>query len=384
MSEEKALVFGALTLDTNILEDKQYWFDGGLLKQLTQFANSPIRIVFSDVVHNEAKKHLASKITTANREIKKAIRSATNRLKLPQEQIESAKSALNINDSDEELAEKQLQQYYEDVQAEIIESKEHLDKKTLMQMYFATTPPFELKKDKKNEFPDAIALISLENWADDNSIKILVISKDKGWVNFAEKSEWLTVISDLGEAIQMVHPEQQVKTILKAFNSKGLFEEGSPLYDSIEEEIKNNVEGASVDDISVEASSQYCYEYEDLEANYISHDFHTDEAGQIKVAVLSIESEKITLMVRADIKCEVGANFDFSVWDSVDKEYIGLSIGEYFSVEEEFHTEILIEIYGDFSQGYTDMDIGDIIISENIGIADFGDIEPDWRDYDEE
>ena len=251
-----------------------------------------------------------------------------------------------------------------------------------MQRYFSTQAPFELKKEKKNEFPDAVALISLEGWADYNDTKVLVVSNDKGWEGFAKESEWLTVKNDLAEAIEMVQPENQVNAILEVFHNKGFLEEDSFLYESIKDAIVNSLE-ESVFDIYIEAYSSFYYEYEDIEIDYLSHDFHTNENGQVGVTVVGIDSDRITLIVDADVKCEIGASFDFSVWDSIDKEYVGLTSGQYFSIEEEYKTDILIELYGDFKQGYADMDVGDITVSGSIGYVEFGEVEPDWGDYEE-
>lgn len=382
MPEDQAQIYGAISIDNNILKGCGYEFDQGLLRQLSQFANSPITIVFSDVIHNEAKKHLASGMSEARKHIKKGLRSALYKLNIPQKYISEAKWALAIDGSDEEIAERRLNQYYNEINAEIIDSEQHLDSKELMKRYFATQPPFELKKEKKNEFPDAVALIGIEDWAAYNDTKVLVVSKDKGWEDYAKESEWLTVKKDLAEAIEKVQPENQVKAILEAFHNNGFLEDDSLLYSAIKDEIENHLEMTGPD-IYIEAFSSFYYEYECVEAEYLAHKFYTDEDGKINVTVVGVEEDQIILIVNVDVKCEVSASFDFSTWDSIDKEYIGLKSGQYSSIEEEFHADILIELYGDFNRGYADMDIGNITVSGTIGVAEFGEIEPDWGDYEE-
>lgn len=45
------------------------------------------------------------------------------------------------------------------------------DMERLVNSYFKPLPPFESSGDKKNEFPNAIALLSLEKWAEENRKK---------------------------------------------------------------------------------------------------------------------------------------------------------------------------------------------------------------------
>ena len=63
------------------------------------------------------------------------------------------------------------------------------------------SPPFEEPDKKKHEFPDAIALLSLEEWAEVNKTRILAVSCDRGWAAFAAESEWIVVDSDLASAL---------------------------------------------------------------------------------------------------------------------------------------------------------------------------------------
>ena len=61
----------------------------------------------------------------------------------------------------------------------------------LFECYFEQMPPFRGGRDKKHEFPDCMALLSLEDYANRAGIQIVVVSKDIGWKQFDEKSEYL-------------------------------------------------------------------------------------------------------------------------------------------------------------------------------------------------
>ena len=379
MAKNEVEVFGAFSIDNSTLKSNGYKFNEGLLKQLIQFSNSPIQMIFSDVIHNEAKKHLAINISGAKSNVERAIKSAKKHLQIPEKQIAIAQKALTLDCEASDLAEGRLREYYERLNAEIVSSGEYLDTDILMEKYFKTQAPFEVKKEKKNEFPDAIALISLEAWAKENETKILVVSNDKGWKGFSEQSRWIFVKDNLAEAIAEVQPENQVDTIIENLHRNGALEKGSVFAKLIKEAIEKSLDGSGID---IEASSHLYFEYDDVEVFYIDHDFVLDEAGRIKVNIIGIESDQIMLTVDVIIKCDVSATFDFSVWDSIDREYVGLIGGNHFSVEEEYDSEILVELNGDFKQGYMNMEVGEITVLTEIGYANFGEIEPDYHESD--
>jgi hypothetical protein len=65
--------FGAISIDNNVLKATGYNFDRGLLKELEQFRTSAVRVIQTDVIHNEAVKHIGMEITKAKNSISKAL-----------------------------------------------------------------------------------------------------------------------------------------------------------------------------------------------------------------------------------------------------------------------------------------------------------------------
>ena len=84
------------------------------------------------------------------------------------------------------------------------------DMDRLIKMYFDPSAPFETSKNKKNEFPDAIALITMEEWAKLNNKKLLAITKDQGWSDFAARSEWIFTEQDLAAGLEMLQDDAEV------------------------------------------------------------------------------------------------------------------------------------------------------------------------------
>lgn len=379
--DEIELDFGAITIDNATYKGEGYRFYEGLLAQMRQFKESPVKVLQTDIVHNEAINHIGQEISKTRSSIEQALRSANKQLKIKSEVIENARALLSVDGSEAEIAEARLEKYYEFIGAEKIDSGRYADLSRLMELYFATEAPFESGKDKKNEFPDAIALLALEGWAEENEINIIAVSQDKGWKNFSEGSDRITLVSSLAEALEKFQPHNKVVSIISHIREDSLLDGENHVLEEIEQAIINSVDGC---DIWVEASSYMHFEWEDVSASYISHELDKDQDGLVKVRVVSINDEEIVLKVGATVEVEVEASFDFSVRDSIDKDYVGMG-GNVCTTTESYHTDILLSLTGDFSQDFDDIDVAEIEVLETIGRADFGEVEPDWRsEYEDE
>ena len=378
--DDAELDFGAITIDTCILLSAGYKFNEGLLKQMEQFARSPVQVVQTDIVHKEAMKHIADGINKSRISIKQALKSATKYLRIPEATVETARGLLAVPGGDLEVAEERLQRYYAQIGAKVLESDKYVDLSRLMKMYFETEKPFEERKDKKNEFPDAIALISLERWAEVNDINLIAVSLDKGWKTFAEKSNRITVIGNLAEAIAKFQPHNKVNSIIETIRENALFDDENYLLTEIEKAIIGTLGEV---DIDIEATSSFSYEESAVFADYMSHTLAVDDQGLIIINVVSIKEKTVVLQVNADVTCEIAASFDFSAWDSIDREYVRIGSST-CTVEETYNTDILISLTGDFGKRVEELEIKKIEILEVIDHANFDEVEPDWRDLEEE
>ena len=379
--DEIELDFGSITIDNATYKGEGYRFYEGLLAQMRQFKESPVKVLQTDIVHNEAINHIGQEISKTRSSIEQALRSANKQLKIKSEVIENARALLSVDGSEAEIAEARLEKYYEFIGAEKIDSGRYADLSRLMEMYFATEAPFESGKDKKNEFPDAIALLALEGWAEENEINIIAVSQDKGWKNFSEGSDRITLVSSLAEALEKFQPHNKVVSIISHIREDSLLDGENHVLEEIEQAIINSVDGC---DIWVEASSYMHFEWEDVSASYISHELDKDQDGLVKIRVVSINDEEIVLKVGATVEVEVEAGFDFSVRDSIDKDYVGMGVNV-CTTTESYHTDILLSLTGDFSQDFDDIDVAEVEVLETIGRADFGEVEPDWRsEYEDE
>ncbi|NGN99930.1 DUF4935 domain-containing protein [Grimontia sp. S25] len=380
MEEDIELDYGAITIDNASLKGEGYRFYEGILKQMRQFKDSPVQVIQTDIVHNEAMKHIGQEISNTRSSIERALRSANKQLKINPAQIDQARELLSVDGGELEIADQRLQKYYEWIGGKVISSSDYADLSLLMELYFETEAPFETGKDKKNEFPDAIALLSVEGWAEANDLNVIAVSQDKGWTNYSENSERITVVSSLSAALEKFQPHNEVANIIASIREDSLLDEPNHILEQITSAISDSLDGA---DIDIEASSSFYYEYGDVYATYHDHDFETDENGLVKVNIIRITDELITLKVTAIVECVVHASFDFSVRDSIDKDYVGMG-GASCEMESSYKTDVVITLAGDFSDGIDNIDAEEIEVMETLGYADFGEVEPDWRSYEDE
>ncbi|HIF9421727.1 TPA: PIN domain-containing protein [Photobacterium damselae] len=380
MEEDIELDYGAITIDNASLKGEGYRFYEGILKQMRQFKDSPVQVIQTDIVHNEAIKHIGQEISNTRSSIERALRSANKQLKINPAQIDQARELLSVDGGELEIADQRLQKYYEWIGGKVISSSDYADLSLLMELYFETEAPFETGKDKKNEFPDAIALLSVEGWAEANDLNVIAVSQDKGWTNYSENSERITVVSSLSAALEKFQPHNEVANIIASIREDSLLDEPNHILEQITSAISDSLDGA---DIDIEASSSFYYEYDDVYATYHDHDFETDENGLVKVNIIRITDELITLKVTAIVECVVHASFDFSVRDSIDKDYVGMG-GASCEMESSYKTDVVITLAGDFSDGIDNIDAEEIEVMETLGYADFGEVEPDWRSYEDE
>ena len=371
------LDYGAITIDTSVFDNNGIALERGLLNQLDQFKGSPVQVLISEIIDNEVTAHLKDKVKDSRTKINQALRAASNQLRVTDKHLSDAKALIFDVGKDIDVARERLKAFYDRTDALIIECDGTVDVTNLIRMYFGFVAPFETNADKKNEFPDALALLSLEAWAERNEVKVLAVSSDKGWSKYAEASNRIDVIDNLSDAISHFQPHNFAKNIIDAIKSDYVGRVDNEVFDSIKEGIIDSLDGI---DICVEASSLFAVEEDDVHAVYADHELYCDNSGNPEVNIIRVESELLVLQVTADVTCKVNASFGLAVWDSIDKEYIGMGSTS-GSVDEQYSTEVLIYLCGDFTQGLESIRVEEIEVIDVPSHVEFGEIEPDgWRD----
>lgn len=154
--------FVVITLDTNIFHEANYRFEEGYLKRLEQFRENQITtLIISEVVNREIKSHISKPVKEAQDKFMQGLKGIKKYWKINEEEIKQIKKLAFNDTSCQDLVSIDLNKFQQSTSLEII-GFENVSIEILMDKYFNCEPPFGLGK-KKNEFPDAIALLSLDN-----------------------------------------------------------------------------------------------------------------------------------------------------------------------------------------------------------------------------
>ncbi|MGM5049534.1 PIN domain-containing protein [Tardiphaga sp. 604_B6_N1_1] len=363
--------YDAVTVDTNIFDQKKLNLHSGMLARLKQFKEGSAKLVLSEIVVREVHRHLTREAETAMQALKSAIRQSglTGVFTEP-----SLKALREINDQalkPKESATSALKNWMEATGCEVLPA-EGANMKRLIGMYFAPEAPFEQAENKKNEFPDAIALITLEDWAKKNQKKILAITQDKGWIAFASESEWIDTETDLSNALQRFQKHADSAREIVA-NFLAAIETGDK--ESERAEIESRVADA-VSEISpyAEASAAYNYDNDLVELSFKAMHFVQFGDDQFDFKIVQFGKDEIVARLSVEITAEAQAWFSYFLYDEGDQVRIGESREK---VELTFDAGILITLQGEFPDDYeiTDFELVDVPDS-----VYFGDINPDYND----
>jgi hypothetical protein len=120
----------------------------------------------------------------------------------------------------------------------ILYSSDYVSLQKLIETYFNKYPPFS--KKKKDEFPDAIVLLTLETWAEKENTVLLAVSKDRDWHEFCKGSQHLLCVDDLFQALTLLHNDSEfvLRAIVEAIKSDSIDEVcGGSLFTLLENQI---------------------------------------------------------------------------------------------------------------------------------------------------
>lgn len=225
------------------------------------------------------------------------------------------------------------------------------------------SPPFSTKADKKSEFPDAIALLSLERWAAEQRGFVLAVSTDGDWARSAEQSLNVICVPQLAAALNLFNRDDAfVAARLAANPAAGTAASLSASIERAHEE--------AVEIFYVEANAPYHYESED---EYATIDAW--EVAEPRFNVLTSDADFVTVAFPVAVKATFHASFSITVRDSIDKDYVSIG-GSQASTSEEFDVQVVVTVARDDDD--PDPEVVDLETDPTTLSADFGYVEVDY------
>lgn len=355
--------FVAITLDTNIFQSEGYRFEEGYLKRLEQFCENQIAtLIISEVVNREIKSHISQSVKEAQDKFMQGLKGIKKYWKINEEEIEQIKKLAFNDTSYQDLVSIDLNKFQQSTSLEII-GFENVSIEILMDKYFNCEPPFGLAK-KKTEFPDAIALLSLDEWADRNETKIIAVSNDGDWESFCENSTNLVLIKDLPSLFKLFQAEEAEEFC------EYLSEHYLDIIDgNLDEMILNKLQQEICDIIEVD----YDGDVQNLDIN-VDNSFEFKKMSEKNIIFTSInykpDANEITVSATIEVKITAQCDLFDSVYDSLDGDYTiigGVMDAKFQTLIDQ---EVFIYLYSDTHMSFrTPLEIVEIeIIKKTINI----------------
>ena len=362
--------YGAIAIDTSILEACNYNLEKGILTSLFQFKDSNIKIILPEIVYREAIKRISERYDDAKTRIGKAIDLSIKTFYTEGRDCDRARDILISKEQPIQIAERIMKKFISRTNAIVISFDSMKSFRPILDNYFACRPPFQNKKNKKNEFPDAISLFSLEQWAIDNSVCTVVVSKDEDWLEYAKQSKWLSGFRNLEKAISCFLPNNAVAILKEKINAH-LTDKNGKLNLQIEKELKEYILGL---DLSTRASCFFEYENISTHTEMCGYSFNEKSNGIFDIDVLEFSGTETVFAIPARVAVHVLGHFLFYTYDSSNSQY-----NDYWeeTIEKDENLEVRIVVYcGDLNVEKGKLIVQRIENFTNMTSVNFGKIEP--------
>lgn len=363
----------AISIDTTTIKQAGYRFESGLLAQLVQFAHTDApTFILSDIVVRETRRQLIEIARQARDSLKGSIGRAQSSGLIAGQALGEMSAAANAMPTAEQATDARIERFVQRTGAAVLSSSA-VNPATLVDMYFAMSAPFEL--GKRAEFPDAIALLALEAWAEVNDARILAVSQDSGWTAYCETSDRIDAVGDLDRALQLIQENADELASIAATFIHQVVDEALP-----------NIHAAIFDQTEAALESMVAYGEGhgafELEGEQVEFALQSVSFYGVEPLIVSHTGDALAVSFEAGLQLDATCSFSLSKYDSVDREY--MDVGSTTARRNvSLRTRLLITFEGDFA-GSDDRElISSIEILDPIGEVDFGEVEPDWM-YEQE
>ena len=308
----------AVTIDTNIFDAAKFDLcDTSPLKTLENYVkNGKIKVVLSDIVVRESKRHIADKTKKICGIMRKAKADALK------ESAEHFISALELgeilrivkfNDELVSKGEEMFDDFLRTINAEILDA-DLIDVGLILDDYFETKPPFENGEKKKSEFPDAFIAQQIRKRFGETE-KVVIVSNDKGFIRACKGSEnriFFSCLSDLYNAISKDDAAyDETMAVIKELQLR--------ISAAVKEYINDN------ENIEVHGLS---YDKDGIAFGYDYNEFYLHGISDVTFSVHSVDEiidniSIVTLSCKAGISADCYyENYANAPWDPEEKEYV--------------------------------------------------------------
>lgn len=267
-------------LDTNVFMNAKYDFNHGALLNLKKHCNNGTAVLFTNsIIVREVQHHIDSDVGLMASQAKNTIKDHGELVNaLSQAVYQEIKSIILTAPS------KLATEFASYIAGATELSNDGLSMVSLFDDYFSNNAPFENKKEKKSEFPDAVAIMSIKRYMLENKSDTLhVVTNDNGWHAALKGVEGIVLHKDLKALLTQISKEEEIYVqiaqymgdcieCLQASISNWFYEQD---WSSLADDIDSCIECDEIDEITISAVKLVPdgIEYIDRDGDYASAAF---------------------------------------------------------------------------------------------------------------
>lgn len=374
------LMSGAVSgfsIDTCVFESLGFRLDAGELGVLSQQLPPWLKLFLPRIVKREVIGHQVENVLAAEQELKKSLRNIHRYSGLDVGKITSVADGLQLSKTPK-LFEERLENYVNKFGGAVIEESGDGLLQEMFERYFNVRPPFEAKKDKKCEFPDAASLLALEYFAKKRKKLFVLVSNDEGWKKFCEQSEVLFCVQKLEDLTALYQAKPNVVDSIEKKIIESLEDDVSKINKAIEAGLEKAIPDCSW---VVDAYTGYCSGIE-AELDFAEFKSFVPNVDSLRLWLSDNEEEICVVEVEVKVDCNFGVSAEFSAWDSIDHENVPIGMGR-TEFSEEVEMTIYLTLSGNLSKGGADEWGIQFEVSQEDYYIDAGEMEPDYSSYEE-
>lgn len=194
-------------LDSNVFINEKYNFSGtSSLSNLKKYIDEgTVDLYTNDIVIREVKHHINKDIRNLSSQAKNAVYKCKELMNtLPSSEAEFIKNAIM------KTSERLLYAFDSYIANSTVINYNNISLEDIFYDYFSSEAPFEGRKEKKSEFPDAVIIKSIIQYWNDPKEKLYVITDDKGWHRALECESNIIVLKNLKCFLSEVSKKQKL------------------------------------------------------------------------------------------------------------------------------------------------------------------------------
>lgn len=292
-------------VDTSIYEQKNFQFNTYALANLSKYIDSGAAyLLITSSTVGEVQAHLKEKVEKAAAELKKVAKEAMILRNLPGTPWHGIFTKFDKDEVYKKLN-SDFQAFINRDNVELIRPDD-VSIDSLLERYFAKLPPFAEGK-KRKEFPDAIALESINNISQKRGWHVYVISADGDMEKYCADKDNLVHLNDIDEFVELL------------LRNDAAFEEPVKLADEVYEGLQKSI----IEQIRERLDDAEFYPDDYSDGEVVDREIHDVEIEGRKLIQASPDGAQFEIEALVSLTLvQSYADYERSCFDKEDQAYV--------------------------------------------------------------